>query len=104
MWHRIIEVLPILIALATGCATAHAPPLTALQAIKLATAETARQHVDLQDYKQPYARYNDEDASWFVYWDQWPDNAGTVHIGGDYTARVNASGESHSCQACECTI
>ena len=75
-----------------GCTTTHAPRLTASQAIKLATAE-AMQKVGTTDmmrhYMPPTVSYRPERANWVVHWDERPDQAGMVRIGGDYWGYVD---------------
>ena len=94
MLRPTLEVLAILAAtlLAIGCATTHAPRpprLVASQAIDLARAEAIRQDVDMHRVMAPRASYDPEHVSWFVFWDQQPDKAGMVYIGGDYGAQVD---------------
>jgi hypothetical protein len=97
MWRGSTETLAILAAglLVTGCATTHAPRLTASQAIDLAAVEATRQHFDTRRFMPPTAYYRPEGARWIwvVHWDEKPDKAGMVRIGGDCWAFVDdASG------------
>jgi hypothetical protein len=85
MWSGSTEKLAILAAalLATGCANTPVHRLTASQAIELATAEVTRQHFDTEGFMPPTASYHPEGAKWIVHWDEKPDEAGMVRIGGD---------------------
>ena len=91
MCRYIMKALAIAAAmlLATGCATMHAPRLTATRAIELATAEAIRQRGSMSHLMPPSAIYNPEYGRWTVHWDERPDKEGMVHIGGDYWGFVD---------------
>ncbi len=83
----------ILLFLATSCITTGIKPrLDAAGATRLATAEARKKHYDFNTVlSTPTVRYDAkfEGGSWWVKWDQKPDEHGMVTVGGDFSAFVN---------------
>jgi hypothetical protein len=83
----------ILLFLATSCiTTAVKPRLDAAGATRLAKVEARKKHYDFNTVlSTPTVRYDAkvEGGSWWVKWDQKPDEHGMVTVGGDFSAFVN---------------
>jgi hypothetical protein len=83
----------ILLFLATSCiTTAVKPRLDAAVATRPATAEARKKHYDFNTVlSTPTVRYDAkfEGGSWWVNWDQKPDEHGMFTVGGDFSALVN---------------
>jgi hypothetical protein len=85
---RTVAVIPLAALLVSGCAVTHTPRLTAAEATQRATAEAKREHINMHQLMPPKVFWHPEDRTWMVRWDERPDKAGMVHIGGDYSAEV----------------
>jgi len=73
-----------------ACATKpRRPQLAPSEAVRLATAEARRQHVDLHQLVLSKVSWQPKEAMWMISWDERPDTQGNVHIGGDYSAQVD---------------
>jgi hypothetical protein len=83
----------ILLFLATSCiTTAVNPRLDAAVATRLATAEARKKHYDFNTVlSTPTVRYDPkfEGGSWWVSWNQKPDEHGMFTVGGDFSAWVS---------------
>jgi hypothetical protein len=82
----------ILLFLATSCMTTVKPHLNAAVATRLAMAEARKKHYDFNTVlSTPTVRYDAklEGGSWWVSWEQKPDEHGMVTVGGDFSAWVN---------------